>query len=566
MARHTFRFVSALTFSGFACMALGQAGGGAGGGFGGGGFGGASAASLAEGDEVVKTHILTPGDRGEWPITAKENETVIVSAQTNVFDAALEIVGKDNKVLAQNDDVRPGEQNPLLLFRFPKPGEYKILVKGYKSAAGGQYTFKLRRFVSDVANVGSPATGHMGKTGVRWLRFPADAGKTLVVLARGLSDDHVEASFFAPNGESLKEAEDDYLRQGSRTVLEPETAGEHYVRLSSSGRDTAKFELRVLRAKEIVTSIGGGKKREKLEPGGLHHWTFEAKKGDLVTIDASDSDAPLTLEIQFLPREKETAVSEAEIADSAAVRLIAFGGKGRAKVVELLRKAGAYRISISERSRSPVDYSLSVEQVHRPIPESSNSSAQLAVGASDVWTFDAKSGEVVQMEGSAEQFDMMFEVFGPDGQPVTYSDDAAGSFNPKASFLLTQTGRYAVRVGSMGGGGSGAYRLSWQREAVTSIPQGTWEARTLAQGAIGYWNLKGREGQTVVFQVRSAEFEPLVVILGPDGRVLSGLDRTGVPSDIVYAVQLPASGTYTIGVTGERTGGKYTIRWVDLEK
>ncbi len=560
------RHLALIAFASLVALAVAQGGQGGfgGGGFGGGG-GGGSAAAIAEGDEVVKTHILTPGDRGEWPITAKENETVIVSAQTTVFDAALEIVDKDGKVLAQNDDVRLGEQNPLLLYRFPKGGEYKILVKGYKSAAGGQYTFRLRRFVSEPTPIGAETTGQMAKGGVKWLRLSAQKDKALVVIARGKNYDHVETQFFAPNGEFLKEGEDDYIRQGSRFVLEPNATGDFYLRLSTRGNPSAKYSLRVISAREVRTAIDGGAKPEKLEAGGLHNWVFEAKEGDLVSI-AGTAKSPLVLSVKFLPKELETEAPDAEVASDNAVRTLTQGAKGGKHLVALLRESGNYRVSVSRSLEDPLDYSLSVDRITRTLPEGAYAESRVEIGAGDLWVFDGKAGDIVQLEGSAEHFDMYLQVFGPNGDRVGYGDDSGDSYNPGATVLLTKTGRYAVEAGCMGGGGSGAYRIARRQKAVRDLPIGSWASGSFGRGATDQWRIQGAKNQLVVFQIRNAGFEPSVQLLGPDGAAVFGLQSSGEGGDLVFSVQLPADGAFFVWLAGAQRDGNYQIRRLDLEK
>ena len=59
-----------------------------------GAFGGRTgqAAEVREGDAVSYQHIMTPGDRGEWPISARAGETMIVFVSSTTFDPAAQIV------------------------------------------------------------------------------------------------------------------------------------------------------------------------------------------------------------------------------------------------------------------------------------------------------------------------------------------------------------------------------------------------------------------------------------------------------------------------------------------
>src|SRR3712207_2787349 len=91
---------------------------------------------IREQDVFTSTNVLTPGETDEWPLAARDNETFIVSVSSESFDPAAELVSPQGQVLAQNDDVRPGEQDSLLLARVAAAGAYKVRVKASKPAAG----------------------------------------------------------------------------------------------------------------------------------------------------------------------------------------------------------------------------------------------------------------------------------------------------------------------------------------------------------------------------------------------------------------------------------------------
>jgi len=144
-----------------AILAVGQQGGfgGSGGGFGGGGMGGAGGRSGNIGDtETTKTHILTPGDKAEWPLEMKAGDVLILKAVSTNFDPAITVVDDKNVKLAEYDDEEPGMQNARVLVYFPKAGNFKALVSNYRSNAGGQYTFSMQRFTAIDGLIGTPTS------------------------------------------------------------------------------------------------------------------------------------------------------------------------------------------------------------------------------------------------------------------------------------------------------------------------------------------------------------------------------------------------------------------------
>src|SRR4051794_7785113 len=133
------------------------------------------------------SNVLTPGAHDDWPLAARDGETVILSASSQNFDPAVELIGPDGRVVARNDDVRPGEQDALLLARLEEGGDYKVRVVSSNGATGGRYQLTVRRFVATEVPVGSRATGTLGTTLARWHRFRADVDQTLVLTARAAS-------------------------------------------------------------------------------------------------------------------------------------------------------------------------------------------------------------------------------------------------------------------------------------------------------------------------------------------------------------------------------------------
>src|SRR5260370_128290 len=82
---------------------------------------------------------LPPGEYCEWILKLKPGQIVFAEAHSEAFDAALEIVGEDKKVLASNDDRFPGDQSPLLCWRCEKEGSYALHVRCFHDKSGGQF-------------------------------------------------------------------------------------------------------------------------------------------------------------------------------------------------------------------------------------------------------------------------------------------------------------------------------------------------------------------------------------------------------------------------------------------
>ena len=105
-------------------------------------------------------------------------------------------MGTDGRGLGRNDDVRPGQKDPLLVVRLAAGGEYKVRVGSSDANTSGVYNLKVWRFVSDPLKAGERKTGLLGMTAAHWYRLPAEAGRTIVVTARAATFKPVVAVLF----------------------------------------------------------------------------------------------------------------------------------------------------------------------------------------------------------------------------------------------------------------------------------------------------------------------------------------------------------------------------------
>jgi hypothetical protein len=87
-----------------------------------------------------RNFLLTPGDKVEVKFQVKAGQTLFATAESTAFDAALEVQDANGLKQVENDDQTEGDQSPYIAWYFEKEGEYKLIVKNYRSASGGQFT------------------------------------------------------------------------------------------------------------------------------------------------------------------------------------------------------------------------------------------------------------------------------------------------------------------------------------------------------------------------------------------------------------------------------------------
>lgn len=215
------------------------------------------------------------------------------------------------------------------------------------------------------------------------------------------------------------------------------------------------------------------------------------------------------------------------------------------------------------------------------IPFNETFEGELSVGESgDAYDFDAVAGQTVVIVMESEAFDAYLLLENDDVEVVMRNDNGAGGINAQIIYTITESGTYTVfatsRVYQESRGNrsvEGAYTLSIQVARLADfgeINRGeTVEGRLGPEQQTAEYTFIGQAGDVVTIDLASDQFDPVVGLLDPDGRLMRS-DDDGGPG--LYArlsdVELDEDGEYTIvvdgyrGFTGERTlEGVY---WVSL--
>ena len=74
-------------------------------------------------------------------------KTYIVDLESKQFDAYLRLEDAKGKVLAENDDISPTNQNSRIVFSASKDGAYRIVATSFETRGAGAYTMTVREFV-----------------------------------------------------------------------------------------------------------------------------------------------------------------------------------------------------------------------------------------------------------------------------------------------------------------------------------------------------------------------------------------------------------------------------------
>lgn len=202
----------------------------------------------------------------------------------------------------------------------------------------------------------------------------------------------------------------------------------------------------------------------------------------------------------------------------------------------------------------------------------------------DTWTLQVRAGETYEVALSASAFDPYLMVRGPGELSEDNDDDPAarGSRDSRIRFTAPVSGEVEIDATSYEPGETGAYRLT-----LTAVGGG--QARTEvadASGALAVgrtvggalasdderletgefidtWTLRGRRGQQLDIRLTSTDFDPYLMVRGPDDFSSDNDDDAGVEEsrDSRLLVTLPADGEYQISATsyGPKESGDYRL-------
>ena len=96
---------------------------------------------------TVTGRIDRPRDADVYRFAAKQNEQLSFCVESRVLgfplDPLLKVIGPDGKVLIENDDQGRGKFDPVLRFKAPADGEFRVLVTDRYKHGGFRYVYQL---------------------------------------------------------------------------------------------------------------------------------------------------------------------------------------------------------------------------------------------------------------------------------------------------------------------------------------------------------------------------------------------------------------------------------------
>lgn len=409
------------------------------------------AAGTASGsDNQVFNLILTPGQTAEVKLEAEENDVILATVGSQSFDPAISLFTKDGKKLIENDDIKDGDQSGQIIYRIKEKGEYKLVVTGFKGAAGGPFAMNLRRFNAPPM-IGTTASADFRISGADWRAIEVKKDVPTVIAIQG-TQERIPTGYDATGNPLSQHDGFTYLMGGRFTFTSPSDQ-EIYVFIPRGGYKNFTLDALPVKFDSIKegTTIKGDLPRSQ-----AISYRFRANAGDLFRTHAGPGRSGFELTVRPVKldsKNPQTPLSELPNISKTPNAFTFF-----------IREPGEYEVLIAHSSFRTTPYTLSLTSYAKDWTTDTLSQV-LPIGENLYYKWELPIGVLIDLSAESDLFDINFGLYTPQGNPITNEDDTGESTNAKFQMLVTQPGIYFLRIGSQGDGGGGHFNL---KRTITS--------------------------------------------------------------------------------------------------
>jgi hypothetical protein len=565
-----------------------------------------TAAGLPSGVLDTSDPTLVTGeyyDVVQKPVTA--GESLVVDLESTAFDPYLIIRWPDGTE-SQNDDHEGSSSHSHLTATAPASGVAEILVTTYSPGSTGEYALRIngQSGINPDAPVASAVETVQGELSSNddtlangeffdAYTFQGLTGQNAVIE---LSSSAFDTYLVLVSPDGSYEENDDYESDQSRSRIELTlpTDGEYTIWATSySGGETGSYTLSYPGAPTGVAigtgAVAGETVGGRLESGDRtlqsgeyeDRYTFEGESGQAVTIDLHSTEFDPYLML-IAPSDEQEENDDYE------------GDTTRSRIDTTLAESGTYTVSVTSYSAGEtgayvLTYPGAEGALSTGTPSGSFSGTvggnQTVTGRlqpgditlssgefEDIYSFEATAGDSVQIDLRSDEFDPYLLLIAPSGEQEENDDHEGSGSHSRIVWELPETGTYRVGVTSYEVGETGEYTLSYPANGAagnavdTNIERFNGELsssdRQLDGGEfLDRHEIEGRAGERLVIDLRSEDFDPYLILMGPDGEQEDNDDHEGSQSWSQIVTTLTADGTYSIGVTSyeKKQTGTYRL-------
>lgn len=459
----------------------------------------------------------------------------------------LAVLGPDNVLVASTaaDSSQASTGASSLKYTILRAeGSYTIAPLATEES--GIYKLSLKKAPVETLVYGEPLTGSL-ESGAIW-QFEGEAGQVIKIETEEITPG------IAPSFE-LRGASGEYITASSGSSLTYYTLpySDTYLIFPNEPSENGVYSLELtqypIQLIEYGATITGNLAAETL-------WQFEAKAGDIVSIAMDDAGSGINPSLSLWQAANYVTSDD----DS--------GGDNNALIRRFqVATDGLYTIFPQEYSGAATGVytlSLGVETSAGTIEAGTSQDSRIEPNGSYAWTFDGQTGDVVEIELTADRDGLAPKLTLLDSFGGLIAEAEPEDNQPKAALetLLTQTGPYTILVEGAKGQGGG-YALSVQPKTVPQIHITESKRGNVAETSI--WTLPGQAGQMVDIEIQAdtADTDTSLKLYDPDGNYTDtyGVDRAKIRKNLASDAEY----TIVVNVTGEQQGYTLAIRKVNTE-
>ncbi|ARU41102.1 hypothetical protein CCB80_08105 [Armatimonadetes bacterium Uphvl-Ar1] len=502
----------------------------------------------AVGDTQTYNLILTPGQKGELPIEAEPNDVIIADVNSQSFDPAVELVDESGKVLATNDDIANGNQSARILKRLPVKGKFKILVSGFKGAAGGSFSLTVRKFNAPLMASSSESS-----------RFARDTATWRAVLIKKdvptvisyFNASRTVPTGFDSNGLPLNNRPDSRLvPSGGRFTVTSPIDQEIYVLIPQSGWENFTLDALPVEVRDI--SIGSTSEGSLPRSQSISY-RFRAEAGALLRSIAGSRSTKFNVSLRPIQFDNPDQAMPPTFlpAQSKNTNLSTF----------FIHHSGTYEAVVSHDEQAPQPIEFQVINFARPWTTNSISES-LPIGENLYYRWTLPIGVLLDLTAVSNTFDADITLYSPEGFVIADEDDQSDSLNPSHQRLITQPGDYIVRIGSHGNGGGGEFTLTQSITRPTAFSSGTEFGVLTAKPELQL--ISATAGEFFYLTLESSNPNTAIQIFQPNGEQLQTTTITEPTGRRLILVNPRASGDHLILISSRESNAQVKLTKVKI--
>jgi hypothetical protein len=343
---------------------------------------------------------------------------------------------------------------------------------------------------------------------------------------------------------------DGYNSRLSRLALD---AGAYEVHVQAFSGD-GLYTLSVQQSEDVLHIEYGDTLLGEIQAGDEDWWHFEGEAGDSVVISMTGLGDFDDTYLELYDAERNWLTSDDDGGDGFSARISGY----------ILPETGEYYIAASGFGSNYGQYELALDSVEAE--ELIISYGEMLYGEltesvrQQFWSFEGEAGDEISisMEGLGLFNDTVLELYGPNGERLTYDDDSGqGLFALISGFFLPETGSYRILARAYGSD-IGEYTLTLTRGSGGET--GEVEERPIAYGETvygeitdafpeQYWIFEGEAGDTISISMEGlgAFADTYLELYSSDGEILASNDDGGEGLfALISGFALPETGSYRI--------------------